>query len=73
MSGPFRALVPVKPTAEMLVQNTYAAMLAISPGNALLSEILAARDYVTATTIPADRCNDLRLILDALAKLGPSP
>ena len=53
-------------------QDAYAAMIAASPGNALLSEILAERDYVTANTDPAKRCNDLRLILDALAKLGPA-
>lgn len=55
-----------------LVDACHAALIEQSPGNALLSEILAARDYVTANTDPAKRCNDLRLILDALAKLGPA-
>lgn len=53
-------------------RRVFADLLEVSPGNALLSEILAARDFVTANTDPAKRCNDLRLILDALAKLGPA-
>ena len=78
------ALVPEDVTDDMLDTGIeakesgegcvyiFGAMLAASPANALLSEILAARDFVTANTVPADRCNDLRLILDALAKLGPA-
>ena len=53
-------------------RRVFADLLEVNPGNALLSEILAARDYVTANSVPAKRCNDLRLILDALAKLGPA-
>lgn len=72
MSGPVWAIVPMEATADMLVQNTYASMLAAGPGNALLSEILAARDAIDKAKTLDTWDREVANLRKALAKLGPA-
>ena len=82
------ALVPVEPTQEALKairfgdqtnnRPTYAAVIAASPGAALLAEVLAARDEANDTFdhLPFQQAVDAHLLatrrlMSALDKLGP--
>ncbi len=54
-------------------RRVFADLLAVSPGNTLLSEILAARDAINSTDNHRIQTYQTKRLLEALAKLGPSP
>ena len=79
------ALVPEDVTDDMLDAGieakdsgegcvyVFGAMIAASPGYALLSEILAARDAINSTDNHRIQAYQTKRLLEALAKLGPAP
>ena len=52
--------------------SVFGSMLCDSPGNALLSEILAARDAINSTDNHRIQTYQTKRLLEALAKLGPT-